>query len=66
MHKTTNLHDPEDEEEAGLVLDAVEARVAAALVCTPCEEEQQPRARAAEDHRDRHLGSSQGYDQGQR
>ena len=38
------LHDPEHEEEAGLVLDAVESRVAAALVRAPREEEQQPRA----------------------
>ena len=51
-----SLHDPEDEKQAGLILDAVEARVAAALVRAPREEEQQPRARAAEDHRGRHLG----------
>ena len=31
------LHDPEHEEEAGLILDAVESRVAAALVRAPGE-----------------------------
>ena len=55
-HAMPSLHDPEDEKQAGLILDAVEARVAAALVRAPREEEQQPRARAAKDHRGRHLG----------